>query len=299
MSGVSISPYIIKFDNVTWTASWDDKGNISFKGIDKDGKEVGGNPPSEVRKAAKEYGASQGDKEQKTKEDTEDKQDTPPSLKNDERSNDEKSNTPEIVKKFKETVSHIGAASVSYSPKDKTIVAYDKDGNSISISSEDEQVLLQYFNSIAYDIKDKKSIKDKFKTIGKGLLKDAKEFGKLAIEPFRLAKDFYKTGKLIAQGRFRELRSRFALRIHDNLVAMDVLPKEIVNKIANEEKHENRLKEMGVTPDREPYMLSKAINRPKKEVNKVIEKLRGLTKSRVPSHVPISSSRQNHNGKTR
>lgn len=58
MGGVNIANYSIDVDGVKWIASWDDKGRISYKGVDKDGKEVLA-PPQSVVNAAKEYGASQ------------------------------------------------------------------------------------------------------------------------------------------------------------------------------------------------------------------------------------------------
>lgn len=61
MSGVNIPACSINADGVAWVASWDSEGQISCRGIDKDGKELtDAEAPSEVKSAARAYGATFG-----------------------------------------------------------------------------------------------------------------------------------------------------------------------------------------------------------------------------------------------
>lgn len=71
------------------------------------------------------------------------------------------------------------------------------------------------------------SLRQGWKSLGKAVAQDVTMTLKQAKEGtcflfVRQVKDLYKAGKPVAKGKFRELRDRAALRVHDNLLALGV-----------------------------------------------------------------------------
>lgn len=175
MGGVNIPSYTKEVAGVKWTASWDDKGNISYKGVDKDGKEVSSTAPRDIIKAA--------------------------------------------------------------------ALLKDMAGND-----------------------SRRSLKEELKASFKQIAKGTTEAVEMMKEPFRMAEDLYKAGKLIGQGKFRELRDRAALRIHDNVEAMGLLSDNMQKRINDANKRieerlgiENREKNPNITAK----VLGRSLNAPK------------------------------------
>ncbi len=82
-------------------------------------------------------------------------------------------------------------------------------------------------------------LKAEFKGIQEGMARDYEMLKESAVRPWR---DLKKGMELISSGKFRELRDRFALRMHDNLQAMGVLPTKVEEKLkAANKRIEERL----------------------------------------------------------
>lgn len=286
MGGVSIPAYTVEADGVKWTASWDDGGHISYKGVDKDGKEVSSAAPSDVIKAARDYGAGFGgkdgdakdggtkDSDGKTAGDFKDSCDglvietnkdgtlksanipeadwTPRqrefvekclkaaamSGKSDNKEQGGKDNKNEEISRI---LKENGADRVSYSSKDGKVTFLDKDGKEISVSKEDMAKAEKFFRDTAGN-NNRCSLKEELKASFKQIAKGYAETVEMMKEPFGLAKDLYKAGKLIGQGKFRELRDRAALKIHDNVEAMGLLSDNMQKRINEANKRiEERL----------------------------------------------------------
>lgn len=292
MGGVSVADFDIIVDGISWTAHWDDKGNISYTGVDKDGKEVTATPPSSVVKAAKDHGASQGSGgEAKPEEKELDKVDvledggtelrvetfkdgsvranideaqmTPkqkeyyenlkkeafiqqknsPGIKGFAEEKDSKSSAMSALEIF---VKDNNLTSCSFDPKTGKVVARDKNGK-VNLSQEQEKLLSDIMGTIhANSDRGKRKgldeLKRGFNSLGDDLKASLKDLGEMACFPVNVMKDVYKAGKLIANGKFRELRDKTALRVHDNLIAMGVLPKGVEKRIEDANKRiEERL----------------------------------------------------------
>lgn len=276
MGGVSIPSYTVELDGVKWTAVWDDGGHISYKGVDKDGKEVSSAAPSDVIKEAHDYGAGLGGKDgdAKTAGDFKDSCDglvietnkdgtlksaniaeanwTPRqrefvekclkaaamSGKSDNKKEQAKDNKNEEISRI---LKENGADRVSYSSKDGKVTFLDKDGKEISVSKEDMAKAEKFFRD-AVGNNSRRSLKEELKASFKQIAKGNAEAVEMMKEPFRMAKDLYKAGKLIGQGKFRELRDRAALKIHDNVEAMGLLSDNMQKRINEANKRiEERL----------------------------------------------------------
>ena len=145
-----------------------------------------------------------------------------------------------------------------------------------NLSEEDKKVWADYLQK--FDRKEQvndtpRGLVDKFegrggvKSLARGSLKEdlkqtvnqMKAFGKDYLnELVRGPKDLIKAGNLIVQGKFRELRDRLVLRIHDNLEAMGVLGERTQERINEANKKiEDRL---GITNrEKNPDLLSRMI----------------------------------------
>lgn len=139
------------------------------------------------------------------------------------------------------------------------------------------------------NLKSSSGLVDKFegrggvKSLARGSLKEdlkqtfnqMKAFGKDYLnELVRGPKDLIKAGNLIAQGKFRELRDRLALRIHDNLEAMGVLSERTQERINEANKKiEGRL---GITNrEKNPDLPSQMVGRGVHSGKRVVSELRG------------------------
>lgn len=320
MSGVSIPSYTVEVDGVKWTASWDDGGHISYKGVDKDGKEVSSAAPSDVIKAARDYGAGFGgkdgdakdggtkDSDGKTAGDFKDTCDglvietnkdgtlksanipeadwTPRqrefvekclkaaamSGKSDNKEQGGKDNKNEEISRI---LKENGADRVSYSSKDGKVTFLDKNGKEISVSKEDMAKAEKFFRDTAGN-NNRRSLKEELKKMAKQMTADVAETVELAKEPVRLAKDVYKFGKLIAQGKMKEALGKTALKVHDCLLEAGLVPKSIQERINDANKRIE--KNLGID-SREQYSSasSRFIGKHVRTANAIFQRLSGRT----------------------
>ena len=286
MSGVQIPSFSTTDETgTTWVASWDENGKISYSGKDKDGNSVNITPPSDIIKKAHDYGASFSNEKKQSSD------------KNERKSNDKEATTngsatnknPVLKDLFKK---HPNLSSVGYDPKSGEILFRPSTLNKAineGISKEDKESLRNYFQQFSKtnSVNDQpRGLINKFKTdvkfLGKGFVSDLKrsnlqtwellkETGKL---PVRIVSDIYKAGKLIGKGKFRELRDRFALRVHDNLETLGILSDNMQQRIDVTNKHiEERL---GIKDrSKNPNFLAKFYGKPIRDMRALFNKLRG------------------------
>ncbi|MBE6443727.1 MAG: hypothetical protein E7020_03555 [Alphaproteobacteria bacterium] len=276
MSGVSIADFAITVDGVKWTAHWDDKGNISYTGVDKEGKEVTVLPPSSVVKAAKDYGASQGNggedgrkkgegdwvtvtedfvtglrveefKDGRVRVDIGDAWMTSEQKQHHENLKKEAFISQKSSFGFDDLAAFVkdnNLTSCSFEPKTGKVVARDKNGM-VNLSEQQEKLLSNIMGTIHANSDRKKGLdelKRGFNSLGNDPKANLKDLGEIDRFPVNTVEDIYKASKLIANGKFRELRDKTALRVHDNLIAMGVLPRGIEKRIEDANKRiEERL----------------------------------------------------------
>ena len=227
MSDVSIPSYTVETGVVKWTASWDDGGHISYKGVDKDGKEVSSAAPSDIIKAAHDYGAGFGGKDGDTKP-AGDFKDTCDGL---------------VIETNKDgTLKSANIAEANWTPRQREFVEKCLKAAAMSGKGDNEnngqgaKDMPPATNGV------RRSLKEELKVSFKQIAGGNAEAVEMMKEPFRMAKDLYKAGKLIGQGNFRELRDRAALRIHDTIEAMGLLSDNMQKRINEANKRiEERL----------------------------------------------------------
>lgn len=341
MAGVNIDPYTTEVDGVKWTASWNSEGHISYQGVDKDGKEVTSAAPSDVMKAAHDYGVSfrgkeDGKSDGKSPENKgDDFKDTCDGLviETNKDGTLKSANIPEAnwtprqrefvekclraaamsgnakeaggknAEKGKEGASSAGknnmsdfgkicgkygARKIKCNPKTGEMTAYDRDGKKIEFSKEDYEVAKAYLKGVGGN-GEKRSLKEELKAGFERLAKGNAQAIDLMKEPFRMTKDLYKGGKLLAQGRFRELRDRAALRIHDNIEALGLLSDNMQKRINDANKRiEERL---GIeNREKNPSVLAKIYGKPIKDIKRMFNRLSGRTGVESVKSVRVASS---------
>lgn len=123
------------------------------------------------------------------------------------------------------------------------------------------------------------SLRQGWKSLGKAVAQDVSVGLKQAKEDFYLllvrpVKDLYKAGKLIGKGKFRELRDRAALRVHDNLLALGVFGDKTQSRAeAANKRIEERL---GIeNRDRRPGVVARAYGKPIRDIRRMFDRLRG------------------------
>ena len=320
-------------EGVIWTAVWDEKGNISYRGTDKDGNAVSGEPPSGIVKAAKDYsagykGAEAQNSENKSEVKTDEKENSgsEDSKKGENKKykkgqniaaqgDDGKIEKPEQggnVHLFKKLHEKYGANSFGYNPKTGEISAYFRDYKArgflglgrkrteIPLSEKDKASLRKYFEDLDSC---RKADNSKLKPLAKGSIRnlgaefkqtwqEIKEDGYLAI--VRPVKDLYKAGKLIGKGKFRELRDRAALRVHDNLSVLGVLSDKTQSRLeAANERIEERL---GIkNRDRRPGVVARTHGKSIKVYSQMFDRLRGRGNNQAIPVVARSRDRSRGN----
>ncbi len=209
-------------NGVSWEASWVD-GNISYRGIDKNGNVVNAPAPAEIVSAAKAYGASfnseKGDVKDK-KDKSEEKTETAG------KKEEEKSNSLSAVFRARPELRQI---KIKTNKNGSEVVGYDKNGNEIPLSKEEtENIMKAHKESLG---------KSSFKGLAQAFGRDMKNMtNDLKQDILRKTNDIKNTFKLISQGKFREVVDRAALRIHDNLEAMGILNEKNLSRIAEASK---------------------------------------------------------------
>lgn len=338
MSVVSIPPYNVEVDGIKWTAVWDDKGNISYEGVDKAGQKVNQTAPSDVIKGAHSYGGGFGKEAENSENKSEglakdEFKDTCDGLiietnndgtlksaniseanwtprqkefvekclqaaqksEKNEKNSGLKALTPELqaleekIKREHPELGDLRMVQSDRNPNDVNILRpiggnkYEAVNKGVLDNYKDE--IIAAFNQARERglIKSKpRGLKESFKSdvisLGKGMVSDfrnaARMVGEMTATPFHLVKDLYKAGKLIGRGKFRELRDRAALKIHDNLEALGVFGEKSQKRI-NEvnKKIEARL---GIK-DREknPNVFARIYGQPVKDVRRSLQALSG------------------------
>ena len=209
-------------NGVSWEASWVD-GNISYRGIDKNGNVVNVPAPPEIVSAAKAYGASfSGEKvDVKDKKDKSDEKTETAGKKGEEKS----SVMSDVFKK------HPGLRQIKIkmNKKGSEVLGYDNNGNEVPLSDKEKENIINA---------NKDSLgKSSFKSLAQAFGRDMKNMtDDLKKDVLRKTNDIKNTFKLIGQGRFREVVDRAALRIHDNLEAMGILNEKNLSRIAEANK---------------------------------------------------------------
>jgi hypothetical protein len=89
-----------------------------------------------------------------------------------------------------------------------------------------------------------------------------------------MASDVKKGFSLIAQGKFRELTGRVALRLNDNLEAMGVLPKRVTDTVNG--KIEGKLGIKAGEREKRPSPLAKDLGRGFKLLRQKLARMRGI-----------------------
>ena len=304
MSGVQIPSFTTTDETgVTWVALWDESGKISYSGKDKNGNSINTTPPASIIKKARDYGASFNNEKEPSpyekkqeKTDKENKSDTPKTRENPVINS--------LVKKYP------NLSCVMYNSENNTISFKPNSLNKIigdEISKEDTESICSYFQQFektGFTNDRPRGLINKFKanakSLGKGFIVDIKhsnyqawnhlkQLGKL---PIRMASDFYKTFKLISQGKFRELRDRAALRVHDNLEALGILSDNLQQRIDTANKRiEARLGIKDRTKN--PNYLANFYGRQVRDVKALFNRLRGRDENSQklkPSTVGINSN---------
>lgn len=291
MSGVNISDYQVEDGGIVWTASWDGKGDISYKGVDKTGNIVDANPPSAVVNKVKDYGATHGNNTQepleKELEVKTHKDGTVDANISEEEMTPRQRAFLDMMKK------NANMKSVGIDPKTGNVSAYDNDGQQIRLSKEDEQIARDYLGQFSETGKANKGrmvdgLKKGFQSIGRGAVIALRDCSEMAKFPFRVASDLYKSAELIAKGKFRELRDRAALRVHDNLIELGVLPGNAEERIDAANK---RIEERLGLEDREknPNIFSKIYGRAIRDVKRGMRDIKALSGRIGSASVPIKS----------
>ena len=123
------------------------------------------------------------------------------------------------------------------------------------------------------------SLRQGWKSLGKAVAQDVTMTLKQAKEGtcflfVRQVKDLYKAGKPVAKGKFRELRDRAALRVHDNLLALGVFGDRTQSQVkAANKRIEERL---GIeNRDRRPGVVARAYGKPIRDIRRMFDRLRG------------------------
>ena len=80
-------------------------------------------------------------------------------------------------------------------------------------------------------------MKQDFKTIGQGFVRDMSDLGKT---PFQVARDMHKFGTMIAQGKYKEATGKAAQKISENLKGMINLGMKDESKLYGISKIQNR-----------------------------------------------------------
>lgn len=140
------------------------------------------------------------------------------------------------------------------------------------------------------------SLRQGWKSLGKAVAQDVSMTLKQAKEDtcflfVRQVKDLYKAGKLIGKGKFRELRDRAALRVHDNLLALGVFGDKTQSRIeASNKRIEERL---GIeNRDRRPGVVFRASGK----LIGDIDRLRGRGNNQAVPVAVRSTDRSRGNG---
>lgn len=206
-------------NGVSWEASWVD-GNISYRGIDKNGNIVNTPAPAEIVNAAKVYGASFNNEKVDAKGKSDEKTETAGKQEKD------KSNSlSEVFKK------HPGLRQirVTTNKNGSRVVGYGVNGNEVLLSKEETEAIIKA---------NKESLeKSSFKNLAQAFARDMKNITADFKQDILRKTNDIKTGvKLLAQGKFREVADRAALRIHDNLEAMGILNEKNLSRIAEANK---------------------------------------------------------------
>ncbi len=307
MSDVGIPEFSVTAeDGVVWTASWDGKGNISYRGVDKDGNKVSGGAPSEVVKAAKDYGAGLVHSEEKGSENDNKPKDGAIAQKEQKREEDGK------VNRMKNIRERYGADIFSYDSKTGEVKAFKNNEargflglgrkrTEIPLSKEDKVLLKENFDNWI-----KKKNNSSLKSLTKGEARSlGEEFGEAwqrmkkdgYLAFVRPMKDLYKAGKLIVKGRFRELRDRAALRVHDNLLELGVFNERTEERVRSANKKiEERL---GIEDRQESAgIVARTYGKPIKDIRRMFNRLRGRNNNQaVPVTVRTNGGRTGGNSR--
>lgn len=121
------------------------------------------------------------------------------------------------------------------------------------------------------------SLRQGWKSLGKAVAQDVTMTLKQAKEGtcflfVRQVKDLYKAGKPVAKGKFRELRDRAALRVHDNLLALGGDKTQSQVKAANKRIEER----LGIeNRGRRPGVVARAYGKPIRDIRRMFDRLRG------------------------
>lgn len=277
---------------VVWTMSWDASGQVSYKGVDANGNTVSAEPPSFVLNAVSEREAKRNSEAKPEEAKGAENKESKEAPENSKSSSEQKSKARDSKEVMGEFVSkNPGLKSISISSKGE--IKTNPPEMVKNLSEEDKKFWTDYLRK--FDRKEQvndtpRGLVDKFegrggvKSLARGSLKEdlkqtfnqMKADGKDVLnEVVRLPKDLVKAGNLIAQGKFRELRDRLALRIHDNLEAMGVLSERTQERINEANKKiEGRL---GITNrEKNPDLPSRMVGRGVHLGKRVVSELRGI-----------------------
>jgi hypothetical protein len=235
----------MEVDGVKWEATWDSDGNIHYAGVDSEGKSVAGDAPGSVKAAAKEHGAQVSGEnippEPESPKETEKKPESEEVVEPNSAhsSSEKKSFTSEAMAALKDKYKGLYCTGVD--PKSGEIKGKLSDGTEFELTSEEQSSLRNALRKDGflekYQGQSSKNISfmDEF-TAGwknmKDAWKDMKQDAQETVDSIKLRiQDVKKGFSLIAQGKFRELGGRVALRLNDNLETMGVLPKRVTDTV--------------------------------------------------------------------
>lgn len=277
---------------VVWTMSWDANGQVSYKGVDANGNVVSTEPPSSVLNAVSEREAkrnSEAEPEEAKGAENKESKEAPESSKTSSEKNLTTKEDRAAISKFCSENPELKSISISRKGEMRT----NPPEMIKNLSEEDKKFWRNYLQKVSgwEQVNDApRGLVDKFEDRGgvkplvRGFLKeDLKQTFKEMVadgknvlnEMVRVPKDLIKAGRLIAQGKFRELRDRAALRVHDNLEAMGILSDRAQGRIDEANKKiEDRL---GITNrEKRPDLLSQRVGEGVRSVKSMVAQLRGV-----------------------
>ena len=217
-----IIPALPIFDEekeVNWTATYEN-GVISYEGVDKEGNKIKSDPPDWIEKVARDHGEKYGEKPDDKEKNGNEFGD---GVKSSDIGNKSPTEQKGALKEWNEFSEKYGVKNFTYNSETGEVNAFDENGKKMELTKEQNAVLQDLGPRVS-------AVFDKDKNRPILTFRDFTRMSEGTV------KDVYKAANLIAKGKFRELRDRFALRIHDNLIAMDVLPKNVNEKIENANK---------------------------------------------------------------
>ena len=276
---------------VVWTMSWDASGQVSYKGVDANGNTVSAEPTSFVLNAVSEREAKRNSEAKPEEAKGAENKESKEAPENSKSSSEQKSKARDSKEVMGEFVSkNPGLKSISISSKGE--IKTNPPEMIKNLSEEDKKFWADYLQK--FDRKEQvndtpRGLVDKFEgrggvtSLARGSLKECfkRDFNNMVAyeknvlnDMVRMTKDLVKAGRLIAQGKFRELRDRAALRVHDNLEALGVLSDRAQGRIAKANKKiEDRLGI--VNREKNPDFVTQRYGEGVRSVKSMVAQLRG------------------------